>query len=70
MNETKDFDKGFGISGLAHYDEPATIPTIAQIKRLEQIEAAMQVCRRCGESDLLDGAMFTTGGGSVCDDCF
>ena len=65
-----DFDKGFGVGGLANYDELSIIPSIAAMKRLEQIEAAMQVCRRCGESDLLDGAMFTTGGSNVCDDCY
>ena len=61
---------GLGVGGLANYDEPVTIPSVAAIKQMERIEREMTVCRRCGESDILDGAMFTTGGGDVCDDCF
>ena len=61
---------GLGIGGLAHYDEPPVVPSVAAIKRAEKIEAEMQTCRRCGASDLLDGAMFTTMAGSgYCDDC-
>jgi len=65
-----DFDGGFGIGGLGRHDEPGRIPTIAQIERMERIEREMIVCRRCGASDIIDGAMFTTGGGNICDDCF
>ena len=66
----QDFDRGFGIGGLGHYEEPPVIPTVAQIERLERLEARSTVCRRCGQSDAFDGAMFTTGGGDVCDDCY
>ena len=65
-----DFDGGFGIGGLGNYQEPHFIPTEAQMARLEEMEARASYCRRCGESDLFDGAMFTTGGGDICDDCF
>jgi len=61
---------GLGISGLANYDEKPIIPSVAAIKRMEKIENEMQICRRCGASDLIDGAMFTTMAGSgYCDDC-
>ena len=68
--EPCDFDGGFGIGGLGNYQEPPTIPTIAQMARLEEMEARARYCQKCGESDVFDGAMFTTGGGDVCDDCF
>ena len=61
---------GLGIGGLANYDEPTIVPSVTAIKRTERIERKMTVCHRCGASDLIDGAMFTTGGGNVCDDCF
>lgn len=66
-----DFDKGFGIGGLGRHVEAPVIPTIAQMKRLERLEAQAHSCRRCGESDVFDGAMFTTAPSSgLCDDCF
>ena len=65
-----DFDKGFGIGGLGRYVEDPIIPTVAQIERHEKMEAQATFCSRCGESDAFDGAMFTTGGGNVCDDCY
>lgn len=61
---------GLGIGGLATFQETPIIPTIAQIERVERLENEMIVCRHCGASDIFDGAMFTTGGGDVCDDCF
>ena len=72
MSETKDFDKGFGIGGLANYIEPIIIiPSIATIERMKRIEAKMQTCRRCKQTDLFDGAMFTTDPASgLCDDCY
>lgn len=66
-----DFDRGgFGIGGLGSYEEPPVIPTLAQMERLEQLERQARYCRRCHQSDVFDGAMFTTGGGDICDDCF
>jgi hypothetical protein len=64
-----DFDGGFGIGGLAHHQEKPIIPTIEQIERLKRMEASAMVCRKCKQSDVFDGAMFTTVGGNICDDC-
>ena len=61
---------GLGIGGLSSYEEPTVIPTVKQMERLEKMEQRATRCRRCGQSDEFDGAMFTTGGGNVCDDCF
>ena len=61
---------GLGIGGLGTHQEKPIIPTVAAIKRVERLEAEMTVCRRCGASDVFDGAMFTDGGGDICDDCF
>ena len=65
-----DFDRGFGIGGLARHEEPPLVPSLAAIERVEAMERRATVCRRCGQSDEFDGAMFTTGGGNICDDCF
>ena len=58
---------GLGIGGLGSFVEPPFIPTIAQMRRMEQMERETIRCRRCGESD----AMFTTDRSSgLCDDCY
>jgi len=69
---SRDFShSGLGIGGLSGHIEEVPVLTIAQIERMERIERKMMVCRRCGSSDLLDGAMFTTCPSSgLCDDCF
>jgi hypothetical protein len=65
-----DFDKGFGIGGLARHEEPPFVSTVKQIERLERLEKKARRCRRCGQTDVFDGAMFTTiAGGDICDDC-
>lgn len=61
---------GLGIGGLAHYEEPPIVPTLEQIERMEKLESRARHCRRCGATDVFDGAMFTNGGGDICDDCF
>lgn len=61
---------GLGIGGLSHYEEPVIVPTVAQIERYERKMATAITCRRCGQNDVYGGAMFTTGGGDICDDCF
>lgn len=61
-----------GIGGIGIYteNEMPQIPTVAQMERLEKLEQRATYCRRCGASDVFDGAMFTTLGGSgICDDC-
>ena len=65
-----DFDRGFGIGGLGRHVEQPIVPSIAAIERVEKMEARATYCRHCGQSDVFDGAMFTTGGGNICDDCF
>jgi len=60
---------GLGIGGLATYQEEPPVPTVAQMERLERMEARATRCRRCGQTDVFDGAMFTTVGGDICDDC-
>lgn len=61
---------GLGVGGAGSYVEPTIIPTIAAIERVERMEKRATYCRKCGQSDVWDGAMFTTGGGDVCDDCY
>lgn len=61
-----------GIGGIGTYEENEMpqIPTVAQIERQERLERQATCCRRCGRSDVFDGAMFTTLGSSgICDDC-
>jgi hypothetical protein len=69
QTESMDVDSGLGIGGLATYEEPPMVPSVAAIeKHARRLETA-QRCRRCGQTEL-DGAMFTTLGGSgICDDC-
>ena len=61
---------GLGIGGLGNYDEPAIIPSVKAIEREQYLFDTDVVCRKCGASKNFDGAMFTNGGGDVCDDCF
>jgi hypothetical protein len=66
-----DFDSGLGIGGLGRHIEEKPVPTVEQVKRLEQMEARATYCRKCGQSDVFDGAMFTTDPSSgLCDDCY
>lgn len=65
-----DFDKGFGIGGLGRHEELPTIPSAKAIERLEKALDEAQRCGRCGQTDTIDGAMFTTDPASgFCDDC-
>jgi len=61
---------GVGIGGLATYEEAPVIPSVQALERVQQMHDTDVICRRCGASKNFDGAMFTTGGGNVCDDCF
>ena len=66
-----DFDRGFGIGGLGRYQEDPIIPSVTAIERVERMEARARTCRRCGQSDVFDGAMFTTDASSgLCDECY
>lgn len=61
-----------GIGGLGIYaeNEAPFVPSERAIERYEKLAAQARTCRRCGQTDVFDGAMFTTSGGDVCDDCF
>jgi hypothetical protein len=64
-----DFDGGYGIGGLGRHAERPIIPTIEQMERVEQAEKRARRCRRCGDTDVFDGAMFTTAPSSgLCDE--
>ena len=67
-----DFDRtGAGIGGINRLQEDLIIPTKAAFERYERLEARATYCRRCGKSDVFDGAMFTTDPASgLCDDCY
>jgi len=66
-----DFDRtGAGIGGINRLQDDPIIPTQAALERYEQMQARATHCRRCGCSDVFDGAMFTTDPASgLCDDC-
>jgi hypothetical protein len=68
--QAPDFDGGFGIGGLGRHEETPIIPSVKAIERVQRMHDTDVICRRCGSSKNFDGAMFTTGGGDVCDDCF
>ena len=66
-----DFDRtGVGVSRLSQHDEKPIIPTPQAIKRLECLEQQATTCNSCHQTDVFDGAMFTTDPASgMCDDC-
>ena len=61
-----------GIGGIGIYteNEMPLIPSESAWAHYEKQAARARTCRRCGQTDVFDGAMFTTGGGDICDDCF
>jgi len=61
---------GLGIGGINGDQSIPVIPSVEAIERVQRMHDTDVVCRRCGASKNFDGAMFTTGGGGVCDDCF
>jgi len=61
---------GLGIGGINNDQSMPEIPSLATMERIERLESTDVICRRCGASKNFDGAMFTTGGGNICDDCF
>jgi len=68
-SKSMDIDSGLGIGGLATYEEPPMVPSVAAIEKHAARVRAAQRCKRCGQTEL-DGAMFTTIAGSgICDDC-
>ena len=66
-----DFDhSGLGIGGINNDQSSPVIPSARALERIQRMHDTDIVCRRCGASKNFDGAMFTTGGGDICDDCF
>lgn len=72
VNEAvSDLDSGLGIGGLARHVEEMPVPSLAAMKRVEKLESEATTCRKCGDDDAFDGAMFTTDPASgSCDDCY
>ena len=66
-----DFSRsGLGIGGINDDQTLPIIPSVAAIERVQRMHDTDIICTRCGASKNFDGAMFTTGGGDICDDCF
>lgn len=64
-----DTDSGLGIGGINNDQSMPIIPSAQAISRMQQMHDTDTVCRRCGASKNFGGAMFTTVGGNICDDC-
>lgn len=67
--QTMDIDSGLGIGGINNDQSAPFVPSAAAIERVQRLHDTDTVCRRCGASKNFDGAMFTTVGGNICDDC-
>lgn len=67
--EPHDTDSGLGIGGINNDQSMPFVPSAAAIARVQHMHDTDTVCRRCGASAYFDGAMFTTVGGNLCDDC-
>ena len=65
-----DTDSGLGIGGINNDQSLPIIPTAEDIERFEHMQATDKVCKRCGASKNFDGAMFTNGSKTICDDCY
>lgn len=62
---------GIGGIGVFTENEMPTIPSSAALARMKRLQETDIICRRCGASKNLDGAMFTTDASSgLCDDCY
>jgi len=61
---------GLGIGGINNDQSLPEIPSAQALERVQRMTDTDVICRCCGASKNFDGAMFTTGGGNICDDCF
>lgn len=61
---------GLGIGGINNDQSMPEIPSAKAFERVQKMVDTDVICRRCGASKNFDGAMFTNGGGDICDDCF
>ena len=70
--EPSDYCGIAGIGGIGLYteNESPIIPSVRVIEQYERMAAHARRCRRCGQTDVFDGVMFTLGDGDICDDCF
>lgn len=66
---TWDTDSGLGIGGINNDQSMPFIPSERAIARVQRMYDTDTICRRCGASRNFGGAMFTTIGGNICDDC-
>lgn len=66
---TWDTDSGLGIGGINNDESMPFIPSERAIARVQRMYDTDTICRRCGGSKNFSGAMFTTIGGNICDDC-
>lgn len=66
---TWDSDSGLGIGGINDDQSMPFIPSERAIARVQRMADTDVICRRCGASKNFSGAMFTTVGGNICDDC-
>jgi len=64
-----DTDSGLGIGGIGNDQSMPVIPSARGIARVQRMMDTDTVCCRCGASRNFDGAMFSTVGGNICDDC-
>jgi hypothetical protein len=64
-----DTDSGLAIGGINNDQSMPIIPTERAIAKAQYMLDTDVICRRCGASRNFDGAMFTTVGGNICDDC-
>lgn len=64
-----DTDSGLGVGGINNDQALPFIPSDRAIARVQRMMDTDTVCRRCGASKNFGGAMFTTVGGNICDDC-
>jgi len=69
MSNFRDTDSGLGIGGIGGDQSSPFIPSEKTLKRMEDLQKKAKTCRRCKQTDIFDGAMFTNGGINICDDC-
>jgi hypothetical protein len=68
--QSMDIDSGLGIGGINNDQSMPVIPSLRAIERVQKMHDTDTICKRCGQSENFDGAMFTTlGGSNICDDC-
>ena len=67
--DSMDIDSGLGIGGINNDQSMPVIPSLQAMERVQKMYDTDKICKRCGSSKNFDGAMFTTYGNGICDDC-